>query len=391
MAGKRGEGETDSICFQPSGIKMTKTIENRILAVAVLCSVYFLVLAFFSGKAGGIVAALSIFPVGALGYYYNWKVGAVSGAVVGAINMAFFEIFAKVNIFPDREVIGWSISSAMLIAVGGFTGYLHFLTTRVREDAKELRELEKELALYRGNIETICAERTKELTNEKEQSEHENRSKSEFLANASHELRTPLNSVLGFAEILRDGRYGKLNEKQEEYVAIIRESGKEVLRLIDDIVDLSKTSFDGSGLDVSWFSIKSMVEHELSIVKIQALKKQVAIEVEVAGGIGGILADELKIKRVFYNLLDNAVKFTPPGGAVKVRVEKTNDGIRVSVVDTGRGIENAGRLFSGSAAGQGLTTVKNIVELHGGKVWVVSSGKGAGSVFYFSLPSAVKA
>jgi len=349
------------------------------------------VLALFSGKAGGIVAALSIFPVGAIGYYYNWKAGAISGLFIGALNMFFFEIFMNSNIFPGKGLIGWGISSAMIVAVGGFTGYLRFLTRLVSEESDEIHAYKTELALYKGNIETICTDRTKTLVKANQQLEYESRSKSEFLANTSHELRTPLNSVIGFAEILRDGRYGSLNEKQEEYVAIIRESGKEVLRLIDDVVDLSKTAYDGSGLDLSWFSIKEMLERELAIVKIQALKKQVAIEVEIAGGKGSLLADELKIKRVLYNLLDNAVKFTPPGGTVKLRAENTAEGVQVSVTDTGIGIENAVVVFEGVSAGQGLATVKKIVEQHGGSVWCKSEGKNKGAAFFFKVPAATKA
>ena len=369
---------------------MTNPKENRFWTAAAICSVYFLILTFFSGKAGGIVSALSIIPAAGVGYYYNWKAGAVSGATISAINIVFFEIFAASPMFPGHKLIGWGIGSAMIIGVGGFTGYLRFLTRRISEEAEEIQSYEKELALYRGNIESICENRTRELVKAKEQLEYESRSKSEFLSNTSHELRTPLNSVIGFAEILRDGRYGKLNEKQEEYVAIIRESGKEVLRLIDDIVDLSKTVSDGNSLDLSWFSIKEMIERELSIVKIQALKKQVAIEVEMAGGIGSLLADELKIKRVLYNLLDNAVKFTPAGGSVKVRAENMQDGVQVSVTDTGIGLEVTERLFSGSSVGQGLAMVRKIVEQHGGKVWC-KSGKGAGAAFFFTLPSATKA
>ncbi len=370
---------------------MKKTKENKFWTVAAISSVYFLVLAVFSGKTGGIISALSIIPAGAAGYYYNWKTGAVSGAVIGALNILFFGIFSQNSMFAGKEFIGWGIGTAMIIAAGGFTGYLRFLTKRVNEDAEEIRSYENELALYKGNIETICESRTRELVKEKEQLEYESRSKSEFLANTSHELRTPLNSVIGFAEILRDGRYGRLNEKQEEYVAIIRESGKEVLRLIDDIVDLSKTAYAGSGLDLSWFSIKEMIERELAIVKIQALKKQVAIEVETAGGIGNLLADELKIKRVLYNLLDNAVKFTAPGGTIKVRAENIADGVHVSVADTGIGIENTAMIFEAVSAGHGLATVKKIVEQHGGKVWCKSEGKNTGAAFSFSIPAATKA
>ena len=225
------------------------------------------------------------------------------------------------------------------------------------------------------------------------------RHKSEFLASMSHELRTPLNAVIGFSDVLLERMFGELNERQEEYIRDIRDSGRHLLELINEILDLSKVEAGRMELELGTLSLPGLLEQALAMVRERAARHGIALSLEVAPEVGDVWADELKLKQVVLNLLSNAVKFTPDGGSVAVRAEIAGDEARVVVTDTGIGIAEADqeRIFEAfqrggrearaatEGTGLGLTLSKRIVDLHGGRLWMTSE-PGVGSTFGFAVP-----
>jgi signal transduction histidine kinase len=221
--------------------------------------------------------------------------------------------------------------------------------------------------------------------------------KSEFLASMSHELRTPLNAVIGFSDVLLERMFGELNERQEEYVRDIRDSGRHLLELINEILDLSKVEAGRMELEPGPLSLPGLLEHGLAMVRERAARHGIALSLDVAPAVGVIWADELKLKQVVLNLLSNAVKFTQDGGSVAVSAAIEGDEAQVIVRDTGIGIEPAdherifeafqrgGREARSEGTGLGLTLSKRIVELHGGRIWM-SSRPREGSTFGFAVP-----
>ena len=205
------------------------------------------------------------------------------------------------------------------------------------------------------------------------------RHKSEFLASMSHELRTPLNAVIGFSDVLLDERmFGELNERQEEYVRDIRDSGRHLLELINEILDLSKVEAGRMELEPAAVSLPELLEYAHAMVRERAARHGIAISLSVAPEVGVIWADELKLKQVVLNLLSNAVKFTPDGGSVDVRAEisgargagdrarhrhRHRCGRHERIFEP---FQRGGRQARSEGTGLGLTLSKRIVELHGG-------------------------
>ena len=230
------------------------------------------------------------------------------------------------------------------------------------------------------------------------------RHKSEFLANMSHELRTPLNAIIGFSEVLQDQMFGDLNSRQTRYVGNILTSGRHLLNLVNDVLDLSKVEAGKMELHPEAFVVNEAIGDVENIVVGMVNKKRLNLSKQLEAELAPIVADKSKFKQILYNLLSNAVKFTPEGGAVTVcsRLQTANPQhtfLEVSVSDTGIGIRREdqehifeefrqvdssySRQFQGT--GLGLALSRRLVELHGGKLWVESQ-PGRGSTFTFSLP-----
>lgn len=243
---------------------------------------------------------------------------------------------------------------------------------------------------------------TQRLEAEAEAAKLANQVKSEFLASMSHELRTPLNAVIGFAQVLQEQYFGQLNEKQAEYVNDILESGRHLLSLINDVLDLSKIEAGKEELELSTVNIKELLQGSLVMVKEKALKHGISLSLQVTADIDGleIRVDERKVKQVMFNLLSNAAKFTPDGGAITVEGRKQGEEVIISVSDTGIGIapQDQKKLFQRFyqvhssttdktlGTGLGLALAKHLTEMHGGRIWVESEGEGKGSRFSFTLP-----
>ena len=227
-----------------------------------------------------------------------------------------------------------------------------------------------------------------------------NQHKSEFLANMSHELRTPLNAIIGFSEVLLEGMFGELNEKQADYLTDIFTSGKHLLSLINDILDLSKIEAGRMELELSTFDVAAAISNAMTLIRERAIQHGVELKLEVVSGLGERRADERKFKQILLNLLSNAVKFTPDGGRIDVRAtDLDEDVLQVSVSDTGIGIAPAdqatvfeefrqvGRHYTNKqeGTGLGLALTRRFVELHGGTLSLHST-PGEGSTFTFTIP-----
>ena len=238
-----------------------------------------------------------------------------------------------------------------------------------------------------------------EILEKSQQLEIANRHKSEFLANMSHELRTPLNAIIGFSEVLQERMFGEMNEKQAEYIDDIHGSGKHLLSLINDILDLSKVEAGRMELDLATFDLPSAIDNALTLIRERAMRHGIELGRDVDPAVSGINADERKFKQILLNLLSNAVKFTPEGGRITVAARPVDRMVEVSVTDTGIGIaakdqeavfeefRQIGTDYTKKAEGTGLglALTRKFVELHGGKIRVTSV-VGKGSTFTFTLP-----
>ena len=229
--------------------------------------------------------------------------------------------------------------------------------------------------------------------------------KSEFVANMSHELRTPLNSIIGFSDAMLEGYFGELGLKQDHYLRHISNSGKHLLDLINEILDISKVEAGKMELVPEMIKLQSLIAEMVATIQPLATKKKITVNIRKDNDANIILmADEAKVKQIFYNLLGNAIKFTPDGGEINIQTSLAGPMVRISVIDTGIGIssEDQKKLFTPfmqldnsvskqyEGTGLGLALVKELVELHGGRVWVESE-PGKGSNFTFELPAGDRA
>lgn len=247
-------------------------------------------------------------------------------------------------------------------------------------------------------------ERKRDMEEQNRRMQEANRLKSEFLANMSHELRTPLNAIIGFTKLLHAGKVGPLSDTQTEYLGDILNSSRHLLQLINDVLDLAKVESGRTEICVERVDLRKVAGEVKDILRGLAAERRIQLTVEVSAEIPAVLVDPRMLKQVLYNYLSNALKFTPEGGRVEMRViPQGNGAFRIEVEDTGIGIkkEDMNRLFvefqqldSGiakrySGTGLGLALTKRIVEAQGGSVGV-SSLLGKGSTFTAVLPREVQ-
>jgi len=263
---------------------------------------------------------------------------------------------------------------------------------------------EKQIALLRTFADQAViaiqnARLFREIQDKSAQLEVANKHKSEFLANMSHELRTPLNAIIGFSEVLLERLFGEINEKQDDYLKDIHASGKHLLGLINDILDLSKVEAGRMELEPSTFAVSEAVTNAMTLIRERALRHGIALGQQIDPKLGEIVADERKFKQILLNLLSNAVKFTPDGGRIEVLATREDSNAIIAVHDTGIGIapQDQAAVFEEfrqvgtdytkkqEGTGLGLALTKKFVELHGGRIWL-DSEPGKGSKFTFSIP-----
>jgi signal transduction histidine kinase len=294
------------------------------------------------------------------------------GSVIGRIDVAVTDEFAMALLI--RQLWKSIALSSIVILAGINTLFFIDLPKRKRAETEHLARVAAEIA---------------------------NKTKSDFLSNMSHELRTPLNSIIGFTEVLQDALYGEMNEKQREYLGYINTSGRHLLDLINDILDLSKVESGRTEVNLSAVSVRAVLELSMTMLRERALKRAIALECSIAPEADvDLVSDGHKIKQVVFNLLSNAVKFTPDGGRVSIDARRTEGGfIGISVTDTGIGIkeEDLGRLFKEfsqlesplqkryEGTGLGLVLSKRLMEMLGGSI-AVRSQEGVGSVFSIAIP-----
>jgi signal transduction histidine kinase len=307
----------------------------------------------------------------------NLLIGAAAGTIVLALLLGFVLSWSLIG--PIQRID----SRLAAIASGNFSGHVD-VTNRdeLGALAANVNRMNDELQRVYGELETAS------------------RHKSEFLANMSHELRTPLNAIIGFSQVLREGLFGEVNAKQEEYLEDILTSANHLLALINDVLDLSKVEAGQVQLELAPFSLEDALERGVSMVREQATKNGVQVMLHANGGVGIVTGDERRVRQVIFNLLSNAVKFTSTGGSVDVTATRANGEVRVSVADTGSGIDadDLDRIFEEfqqteagarqhEGTGLGLALSRRFVEMHGGRIWC-DSEVGKGSTFVFTLPAA---
>jgi signal transduction histidine kinase len=319
-------------------------------------------------------------------YLKTWLRALYSIWLIAILNLILLFIFIKMILNRNQQI--------------------HNELIQISKAESALRESQKIIENQNLELDSKVRERTLEL--EKNQIrlqesnlllENANRHKSEFLANMSHELRTPLNSIIGFSELLKEKIFGDINPKQTEYVKNIYNSGKHLLDLINDILDLSKIESGEVNVFREIFSLNKAIQSCVAIVSERVKKNKLKLHVYISEGENLIYADERKMKQILLNLLTNAVKFTPEGGEIVVQAESTEAGIQVIVKDSGIGIDpkDQEKIFEEfkqvenhytrklEGTGLGLAIVKRLIDLQNG--WLkLDSALGEGSSFTFFIP-----
>jgi len=306
----------------------------------------------------------------------------------------------------------------LLFVIAYLSSQTASLITKNRDKLRQQNEELNRSRLQLSEAAKALEEKNRELEATAHKAKQSDRMKSEFLANMSHELRTPLNHVIGFTELLLDKHFGDLNDMQNEYLADVLGSSRHLLSLINDILDLSKVEAGKLELEPNYVDIRLLLDKSLTMVKEKAIKHDLKMGSDFDGIPDVISADERKLKQIIYNLLANAVKFTPPGGNIILSAKKAKNGkslnkilsrsgeeveeefIQISVTDSGIGIQKdeGERIFKPfeqgdsssdkryEGTGLGLSLCKKFIELHRGHIWFESEGEGKGSTFHVLLP-----
>ena len=330
-------------------------------------------------------------PVVADNIYLNsWLRSLYAIWLIAILNLVLLFIFIKMILNRNEQI--------------------HEELVRISNAESALRESQLIIEKQNMELDNKVRERTLELeTNQVRLQESNlllesaNRHKSEFLANMSHELRTPLNSIIGFSELLKEKIFGEINVKQAEYVKNIFNSGKHLLDLINDILDLSKIESGEVVIFREIFSLNKAIQSCVAIVSERVKKNKLKLNVFISEGENLIFADERKMKQILLNLLTNAVKFTPEGGEIVVQAESTEAGVKILVKDSGIGIDpkDQERIFEEfkqvennytrklEGTGLGLAIVKRLIDLQGG--WLkLDSALGEGTCFTIFIPKVDK-
>jgi signal transduction histidine kinase len=291
-------------------------------------------------------------------------------------------------------VLGHAISRSVINPVGVIHHGLNRLAAGDFSQRIEVRNHD-ELGELAAHVNSTCEELQQLYRSLEEASRH----KSQFLANMSHELRTPLNAILGFSELMLDGIYGEPSEKMRSALERIQRNGRHLLGLINDVLDLSKIEAGQLQLSLADYSVEELISGVHTSVESLAAEKNLGLRIAVPAGLPPARGDERRLAQALFNLVGNAIKFTD-AGEVRIEVEAKGKSLQFSVQDTGPGIDepDQAKIFQEfqqvdnsitkvkGGAGLGLAIVKRIVEMHGGRIWIVSR-IGHGATFSFSIPA----
>lgn len=298
-----------------------------------------------------------------------------SGMELSALRKDGIEVPVEISLSPSYQEVGTHV-------------------TAVIRDVSERRQAAARLRSLQENYMAELEARQKEA-------ERLNGLKSEFLASMSHELRTPLHTIIGFAELLSEEGDGLLDDRQKRFLQHILEDSQHLLGLINDVLDLSKIEAGAISLRIEHIPLVDAISNAVNAIRPRAMMKSLTLESH--NTFPGLVAvDPMRLKEIFYNLLGNAVKFTPAGGNIMVETKETSEFVRITVADSGIGIPadqlqqifekfyQVGYATSGvrEGTGLGLAICKRLIEMHGGSIWIESE-PGHGSRFHFTLPKAM--
>ena len=369
------------------------------------------------------VAEYAIFMLDPNGRVATWNSGAerIKGYTASEIIGQHFSVF-----YPrgSRETSGWPehelqvaaekgsfIDTGWRVRKDGTTFWANVTITALRDDAgklfgyakltRDLTEAKRLEAMELANQqreEMLDAERNARMA-----AQRATRLKDEFLATLSHELRTPLSAILGWTQVLLRGATPKGPDEQKRAIEVIDRNARAQVQLIDDLLDLSRIMTGKLRLDLHQVSFSSVVEAAVDSAKPAAEAKGIRLKAILGAGQDIVSADSARLQQVVWNLLTNAIKFTPKGGQVQVLLQRVNSHLELSVSDTGIGIPasylphvfdrfsqkdtSTTRAFGG--LGLGLAICKQLVELHGGSITAVSEGEGKGATFSVHLPLSI--
>jgi len=302
-------------------------------------------------------------------------------SVIVILIASYYDIFEQiVAFFVTHENMQFDVLFTLIIYLACIFGLLTY------QKSKQLRkEVQRRIMLETELQQALMSE------------ERANRAKSIFLATMSHELRTPLNSIIGFADMMLHGE-GNI-AKQNKYLNYISTSGKHLLSLINNILDISKIESGKMELNYETFDVYDTILEVNQLISSLAYKEGINVEILNDNRLYTIFADKLKFKQILFNLVSNAIKFTPKGGSINISTHVTDTLLQCSITDTGVGIseENKHKIFQPftqleesinhpyKGTGLGLSLVKQLVELHQGRIWFESE-LGKGTSFTFELP-----
>lgn len=314
--------------------------------------------------------------------------------VLAAAATSYFCLLARAGwsgVYADPFAIGMI---ATLVSGMALSRYLTDLALARAEEQAEIIDRE------RASLARRVQERTQELASANARLLQTNQMKDAFMSSITHELRTPLNVILGNIELLQDEIYGPLEDQQQRALGTVEQSGRQLLGLINDILDLVKLEAGKFDFSFDIVSVSDVCAQCARLIRPHADQKSLTLELDIAADVGTIASDPQRLRQILLNLLSNAAKFTPEGGAIGLRARRAGDAVDLTVWDTGIGISAAdqellfqpfsqldtrlARRYDGT--GLGLALVAHLVAMHGGRIDVESS-PGQGSSFTVHLPA----